>query len=50
MSVIYSRWSDQAAGGQRQFERGRATGTAPDKAAAPVLPEQKAPVPAKPKA
>ena len=34
MNASQSRWGDQVAGGQRQFERGRATGFLPSKAQA----------------
>lgn len=49
MSVIQSRWAEQAAGGQRQFERGRATGVKPDPEARPASIPPKAAQPDKPK-
>ena len=49
MSVIQSRWGDQAAAGQRQFERGRATGFLPSKAQTDGAASQKPPAPKPPR-
>ena len=49
MSVSPSRWGDQAAGGQRQFERGRATGFLPSKAQTDETNRPKPPAPKPPR-